>query len=196
MRQLYFLILIPSLCGLAFAQQLPEKLPLCASCHNLNGISKNPSWPNLAHQSPKYMAQQLKDYQSGKRVSAIMQTYAKLLADKDIDALSKYYANQALPKNITISKPSNSKGLALYKLGNYKKGIPACSACHGPKGLGNDPAKYPLIAFQNKSYLVQQLHAFKQKERNNDPAAIMQQISQRLCEQDIKDVIEYIESLG
>lgn len=194
MRQLYLLILISSLSHLAFAEQLPDKLPLCASCHNLNGISKDPSWPNLAHQSQQYMTKQLKDYKSGTRTSAIMQTYAKLLSDKDIEALSHYYSKQPLPKCID-TKP-NAKGQTLYKLGNYKQGIPACSACHGPKGLGNDPAKYPLIAFQHSTYLLQQLQAFKHKARQNDSAGVMQQISKRLSEQDMKDVVEYIESLN
>jgi cytochrome c553 len=196
MRQLYFLIFMLGLSNSGMTQPSPEKLALCASCHNSNGISKDNHWPNLAHQSQKYMSQQLKDYQSGQRVSAIMQAYAKLLSDKDIEQLSAYYASQPLPPAPLKRKSPNHQGLSLYKLGNYKQGIPACSACHGPKGLGNDPAKYPALALQNKAYLSQQLYAFKHKERKNDTAAIMQQISERLSEQDIKDVVDYIEDLS
>ncbi len=52
--------------------------------------------PNLAGQYPEVVIKQLQDYKSGKRGSAIMETLARHLSDRDITALAAYYAS--LPK--------------------------------------------------------------------------------------------------
>ena len=193
MRPLCLFILLQSLSSMLLANNLPEKLAICSSCHNINGVSSNPQWPNLAHQSKQYMVAQLKAYKSGQRNSAIMQAYAKMLSDDEILQLADYYAKQPRPQAQALI---SSKGEQLYRLGDYKRGIPACSACHGPKGYGNDPAKYPALAGQQSSYLLQQLQAFKAGQRTEDSAKIMQRISQRLTEQDMKYLVAYMQTLS
>ena len=37
-------------------------------------------------------------------------------------------------------------GEKLYRGGDKARGIPACMACHGPTGAGNEPAKFPALA--------------------------------------------------
>ena len=159
--------------------QAPEKLALCITCHGKDGIAIQKSWPNLNGQSAKYMLKQLQDYKSGRRISPLMQAYAKLLNDQDMLKLVQFYAN--LPAN-TSQKPD---ARSIYHQGNMQKRIPACSACHGPQGLGNDFAKFPKLAGQNQTYLIEQLKAFKKHQRQNDAYHIMQDISSRMSKKDM-----------
>lgn len=173
----------------------PVKLPLCASCHGMDGKSLQPIWPNLAGQSQKYMAEQLSLYKNKKRPSDIMQNFAALLTDKDIEELSAYYSQSPNRSPPVEKNPLQKAGENLYKLGDYKRKIPACSACHGPLGRGNDPAKYPGIAKQNREYFIQQLYAFKNHQRKTDPMSVMQDISARLSADDMQVLAEYIQTL-
>lgn len=68
-----------------------QKAASCAGCHGTAGVSNNPAWPNLAGQQKVYLAKQLRDFRSGKRVDALMTPMAKPLSDKDINNLAAYY---------------------------------------------------------------------------------------------------------
>lgn len=187
---LSFLVLFISLMGMSYSA--PNSLPLCQTCHGNDGFSSQNSWPHLAGQSSQYMYKQLMDMKNNNRTSPLMQPYAKLLSESEMISLSQYYAH--LPRH-SSSQPPHSRGEQLYLLGDAKLRVPACSACHGPSGLGNDAAKYPAIAQQNKLYLIQQLQAFKQHTRQNDPHHIMQDISERLSDEDIEALAQYLSLL-
>jgi len=164
----------------------PSKLALCISCHGKDGIALQKSWPNLNGQSQNYIFKQLNDYKFDKRISPIMQPYAKILTAKEMAELAQFYAT--LPSKTSITSQRNH----LYQNGNSKKRIPACSACHGPNGMGNDFAKFPKISGQNILYLKEQLRAFKNHSRNNDSYHIMQDIAARMSKKDIQNISHYL----
>ncbi len=68
------------------------KAKACAVCHGIDGIAKRPDAPNLAGQNDFYLAGQLRNYRSGKRIHAEMGIIAKDLSDQDIEDLVRYYA--------------------------------------------------------------------------------------------------------
>ena len=188
--KMLFLLFWSSLC----LAQVPEKLALCMTCHGKDGIATQSNWPNLQGQSKNYIIQQLKAYKKNTRVSPLMQPYAAMLDDKDMLALAEYYS-QLSSKNTSATK-INLLGEGLYKHGDFKKRLPACSACHGPHGLGNDPAKFPKLAQQNKLYIEEQLKAFRAKQRLGDAQSMMQDISSRLDDTDIKALSEYLHNMS
>lgn len=55
-------------------------------------------------------------------------------------------------------------GEALYHEGDAARALPACAACHGPKGNAA-VADYPKLAGQNLAYLDSQLRAFRSHAR-------------------------------
>ena len=65
----------------------------CAVCHGPQGISQLPNAPNLAGQPALYVAEQLKNYRSGKRPNEVMVVIAKPLSDQEIDDLAAWYAS-------------------------------------------------------------------------------------------------------
>lgn len=173
----------------------PEKAALCASCHGQQGISTNPQWPNIAGQHASYLIKQLNDYKNIKtRNVPIMTTIASQLNEVEMTELSNYYAKQPLAKGSTPEQYVK-RGEQLYRGGDLDKHIAACIACHGPKGIGNAQAKFPLLSGQNQAYTLLQLQAFKNKKRTNDLNSIMQDISQRMSEEDMKAVSYYIQGL-
>jgi cytochrome c553 len=79
-------------------QKLDEKvsaiLPLCASCHGIDGISSVGLYPNLAGQQPEYLAKQLHDFKTGRRQDPVMRPIAEPLDDATIGVLSRYFSTQ------------------------------------------------------------------------------------------------------
>jgi cytochrome c553 len=72
----------------------PEKVVVCAACHQENGASKDGSYPNLAGQYANYIEHSLKAYRSGERKNAIMSAQAANLSDADIKQLALWYSTQ------------------------------------------------------------------------------------------------------
>jgi cytochrome c553 len=60
------------------------------------GMAMQPGVPHLAGQPQMYVAEQLKNYRSGKRPHEVMAVIAKTLTDADIEALSHWYAAIAI----------------------------------------------------------------------------------------------------
>ena len=65
----------------------------CAVCHGAQGVATLPNAPNLAGQPQIYLAEQLRNYRSGKRTHEVMSVIAKPLTDLEIDNLSAWYAS-------------------------------------------------------------------------------------------------------
>lgn len=68
-----------------------QKAGACVACHGENGISVQPNAPHLAGQPAVYVADQLRQFRSGKRQSEVMAVIAKPLSDRDIDDLAAWY---------------------------------------------------------------------------------------------------------
>ena len=66
---------------------------VCAVCHGVDGIGKNPDVPNLAGESQQYIQKQLKAFRSGGRQHEQMSIIAKDLTDKDIANLADWFAS-------------------------------------------------------------------------------------------------------
>ena len=86
----------------------------------------------------------------------------------------------------TVDEDKVELGRKLYYAGNLEKGVPACSACHSPKGLGNGPAAYPLLSGQQPEYVAKALKDYRSGARiNQDPSKIMAAIAYKLDDDEI-----------
>ncbi len=83
------------------------------------------------------------------------------------------------------------QGANIVAQGN-DQGAPACSACHGADGAGNGPAGYPRLAGLDAGYLVRQLKAYKDGQRDQ---AIMKPIGAALTESQMRAVATYFSKL-
>ncbi|MFY7698349.1 MAG: c-type cytochrome [Legionella sp.] len=198
MKKKLFILVLGYTLSLDVAAQEPSKEKLvatCVACHGMQGISSNPQWPNLASQHANYLAKQLRNFkETDVRPSDIMRSIAAELNEQDIINIALYYSLLPIP-SAQRPQPRSKRGEELYRNGDFKQHIPACIACHGPRGTGNKQAGFPLLSGQHSEYTVLQLTAFKLKRRNNDIHGIMRDISKRMTKDDMVAVAEYIATL-
>jgi cytochrome c553 len=176
------------------AQNGATKAQVCQACHGANGNSANPEWPSLAGLGADYIAEQLQNFKDGKRVNAIMQPMAAPLSTQDMQDLGAYF--DTLANTGLEADPSYwQAGEALYRGGDKARGIPACMACHGPTGAGNEPAKFPALHGQHSVYIAKQLSAYADGSRPPGPGGIMPVIAKRLSPDDMRNLASYIQGL-
>ncbi|MGL5045163.1 MAG: c-type cytochrome, partial [Plesiomonas sp.] len=92
-------------------------------------------------------------------------------------------------------KDSVELGKQLYMAGDKQRGIPACVACHGPRGNGTDLSGFPKISGQHADYIIAQLNAFRAGQRQNDPNSMMRQIAASLTDKEISALAGYLGGL-
>ena len=176
------------------AENGATKAVVCQACHGANGNSVNPEWPSLAGLGADYIAEQLKNFKEMKRNNPIMMPNAAALSPDDMADLGAYFGS--LANTGLEADPSYwQAGEKLYRSGDKARGIPACMACHGPTGLGNEPAKFPALRGQHSVYVVKQLNDYASGTRTTGPNGIMPTISKRLTADDMRNLASYLQGL-
>ncbi len=188
----------------------------CAACHAADGNSATPMFPKLAGLGDKYLLKQLRDIQNAgangdsRKPSRRINEMAGLLdakTDQELADLAAFYASQAMvlsgAKAIEVQVNSGELvdglklGAKVYRAGNLETGVPACSGCHSPRGLGNSPAGYPRLSGQHADYIEMQLQAFRGGKRNNDgDSMVMRQVAANMSDAEIKAVANFIAGLN
>ena len=172
-----------------------SKAALCTSCHGPAGNSVNPEWPKLAGQHAAYTAKQVRDFMAGAtRSNALMAPMIAGLSDQDIEDIAAYYALQSSTGGF-VSEELHALGERIYRGGNMESGVPACIACHGPRGTGNGPAGFPRLAGQHAVYTAKQLEDWRIGDRANDPSGMMADAVRYLTPTEAMAVSEYIAGL-
>lgn len=165
---------------------------VCIACHTADGSRGTPANPILAGQHPEYLVKQLEQFKKGERKNAIMQGMAATLSPDDMRNVAAFYAGKQAKPGFAKQKALVATGEKIYRGGIAAKGVPACSACHGPAGSGI-PAQYPRLNGQHADYTEAQLTAFRSGARANN--AQMMAIASRLSDTEIKAVSDYIAGL-
>jgi cytochrome c553 len=173
-----------------------SKLNRCVTCHTSSGNSIVPIWPKLAEQHSDYLIKQLFDFKKGKNGSRFdpnMFAMLQGLSDTELYELADYFSKQVLEKTkgkIDIDKFEYGKSIYFY--GDKLNNVTGCFGCHGVDGYGNKLAKFPLLKWQHRDYLVLQMKKFKSGDRSNDLNGIMQDIASVMSDDQINAVAEYI----
>ncbi|MEZ2417102.1 cytochrome c [Luteibacter sp. RCC_6_2] len=172
------------------------KAAACGACHGIDGNSSDPQYPRLAGQSEQYIAAQLADFKSGKRMNPIMVGFAQPLSEQDMHDIGAYFAGKASLPGVA-DQALVEQGQTLYRQGDVDRGVPACMACHGPDGRGNPGAHYPQLTSQHAKYIEARLKGWHDGGTPNDGphTKIMVSIAQKLDDKDIAAVASYIEGL-
>ena len=171
---------------------------LCAACHASDGNSVIPANPILAGQHYTYLKNQLNYFQvkqgedKAKRENAVMLGIASGLSSDDIDNLAAYYSQQKIKPSYASNLELAKVGEVVYKAGDDSRGIPSCSSCHGPRGLGV-PGQFPRVSGQHATYTASTLKSYKNGSRANNKQ--MMAISSRLTEAQINALAEYLAGL-
>lgn len=170
----------------------------CASCHGVDGNSRNSYIPRLDTLSLPYIQTALEAYADGRRQSGVMQQAASLFDGPTLQQLAERMA--ALP---TVDAPIDTdpdpalveKGAALASARGPKDDVAACTACHGPWPSERSPL-FPPLAGQGVSYLATQLNLWRDEKRGGGPKAdLMRKAAEWLEDDDVEALAAYYASL-
>jgi len=181
----------PAVPAVTLAQQV------CSNCHGMTGSAVSPNFPNLAAQTQPYLVSQLSGFQSHSRRDPAGFEYmwglSRHLTSEQIAGLAAYYAGQS-PTVQPIEGDSRGieAGKLIFASGVADKGVPACTACHGPEAKGNEG--FPRLAGQHADYLVKQLGIFQRTDERPE-GSIMKTVAHDLTQQNIQDVAAYLQAM-
>ncbi|HSG88250.1 MAG TPA: c-type cytochrome [Pseudomonadales bacterium] len=172
-----------------------SKAIVCSACHGQEGQAILPAYPNLGGQHYSYLLDQMKKFRSGERYAVLMAGQVDNLGDEDLADIAAYYA--AKPKVVGEADGALELGARIYQAGLDDKGVPACIACHSPRGLGNGPAKFPMLSGQHSEYVALQLKAYRDGERKTDESVgqMMRGVAANLNDREIEAVSAYVRGL-
>lgn len=179
----------------------------CAACHGKTGNSTAPTFPNLAGNGQKYLAKQLRDIKAKRREITEMTGLLDNNSDQDLQDMAAYYASQdaaltgAKDSEVRLNSGEITSALKLgkkiYRGGNIKTNVPACTGCHSPTGSGNNPAVYPRLSGQHADYIAKQLYDFRAGKRVNDgDSQVMREVAANMSDAEIEAVANFIAGLN
>ena len=174
-----------------------QNAAVCAGCHGQGGAKPVMGvYPKLSGLGEKYLYRQLVAIKSKERNIPEMTGILDNMSDQDLQDLAAYFDSQEMV--VSQADPDLvDQGSASYRGGNMATGVPACAGCHNPQGNGNAPAGYPALGGQNAEYLIKQLKAYRDGDRNNGAnAAIMMDVAAKLTDAEIEAVSSYISGLN
>jgi cytochrome c553 len=165
-------------------------LQVCAACHGEQGLSVAPEIPHLAGQSGAAIYKQLHDYRTGSRTHQLMTDIAKALEESATADVAAYYTAQPKrnPNPATLAE-SPDPIVRLVELGDPRRNIPPCAACHRPGSGG--PIETPNLSEQAREYIVLQLKMYASGERRNDVYGRMRTIAAKLTPTEMDGLAAY-----
>jgi cytochrome c553 len=177
---------------------LQAKLEYCKTCHGLQGQGYMGYFPmpRLAGQQPDYIEAQLRAFIERRRTNPIMFNVAHVLSPSMLTALATHFKNLDPKPFGGAPKGPLSEGKTIFQEGLPEANVPACSACHGMEGKGQN--EIPRLAGQLYAYTVGQLTGWK-KERGQgsavDTSAIMAPTAHNLTRSQVEAVAAYVSYL-
>lgn len=177
-----------------------SKTAVCAACHGPDGNSMVPTFPKLAGQNEKYLYDQLVKIRDGGRPIPTMAGQLDAMSDQDLLNVAAYYAAQ--PATGGQADPALVElGQQVYRGGIAARNVPACTACHAPRGEGNAPAGFPRLAGQHAEYTALQLQMYRKGFEDetgrltDGDTKIMRTIAFQLSDKEIQALSSYLAGL-
>lgn len=178
----------------------------CQGCHGGAGLGMDAMGaPRLANIGQVYIAKQLTDFANGLRTPAgmgvVMVGIAQALSVKDRRDVAAYLDSLAYEVESSDLQALAAEGTKvgqaelgkLIVVKGIKGKVPACQDCHGFNGRA---PHIPAINQQKYVYLINQMMAWKDGSRANDPmvnkVGIMRGIAKKLTEDEIANISAYL----
>ncbi|WP_298011300.1 cytochrome c4 [uncultured Aquabacterium sp.] len=173
----------------------------CIECHGADGQGQGHSngpegkFARLAGQQAAYIVKQIQDFRSGARKHDQMAIMARSITDEDAADIAAYFAS--LPSMRGDARDVSELGRRLYEQGDSVRGVPACAACHGPRGEGQRAQPLsPVLGGQEWRYLDQQLRNWRSGDRRNSPGGVMSDAIRPLTDTEIEALASHLSGLS
>ena len=177
---------------------LEAKLLYCKTCHGLQaqGYRGYFPMPRLAGQQPQYIENQLRAFIERRRANRIMANVARVLTPSMVSGLAANFEHLDPPPIGGAPRHSLAQGKEIFENGLPESNVPACSACHGAEGKGQN--EIPRLAGQLYEYTVAQLSGWSKVRGQGtavDTSAIMAPTAHNLTHPQIEAVVAYVSTL-
>ena len=168
----------------------------CTACHGEHGASSSGLYPTLAGMDAAVIYKQLDDFRAGKRSWGAMNGIAQALSPRASrrcgGVLCQPYHGLASAGN-QRSQNRDPPGQDMHAArlafdGDPSRGIPPCTACHGPNEIKLGAS---LLKGQQPAYIERQLAAFAQGMRQNDIDQRMRTIASQLTPLEMHTLAEF-----
>ena len=171
---------------IANAQNIEEKVQICASCHGDDGKPIDKTIPAIWGQQQGYIYIQLRDFKRGDRRNDIMQPIASSMEREDMLAIAEYFSKKPWPD---LGQPRAPKEIANRALrANNSIG---CTGCHLDQFQGDGTV--PRLAGMSRDYLTKSMEDFRTRARGNNPG--MSDLMLATAPEDIAALAEYLSGL-
>jgi cytochrome c553 len=177
---------------------IARRVQACTLCHGPEGrATASGYFPRIAGKPAGYLHQQLLNFRDGRRDQAAMVWLVQHLSDDYLREMADWFAAQNLPypppQASALPPQQRARGEALVRQGDPARGIPACTACHGARMTGVQPAIPGLLGLP-RDYLIGQLGAWRVGERRAVAPDCMAAIARRLAPEDVAAVADVLAS--
>lgn len=175
---------------LAVLPEYPEPPPavaVCMKCHASGDTAMPQIYPKLAGQHADYIVRQIHDFQAGRRKDPVMSPIAGNLDQQSLKTIAAYFSQQAVVSVKTQGARTGGRGHELY-------GLHRCYLCHH-SAIPHEESRLPrgpVIAGQNRDYLVKAMQDIKSGKRPADVFELMHRSLDEVTVADIKAMADYI----
>jgi cytochrome c553 len=182
------------------AQPVPDTLAqramACTGCHGKEGrAAPDGYYPRLAGKPAGYLYNQLLNFRDGRRDYGLMSELIAPLSDAYLKDLAGHFASLDLPypppQPPKLPAPELARAEALIRTGDATRKLPACTACHGERLTGAQPAVPGLLGL-SRDYLNGQLGAWRSGQRRAQAPDCMQHIAKALTTAEINALTHYL----
>ena len=170
----------------AVAQNIAEKVEVCAGCHGQDGKPIDGKTPVIWGQQLGYIYVQLRDFKRGDRKNEIMQPIASSLEKDDMLAIAEYFSKKPWPN---LGQPRSPKDVSERALSANRS--VGCTGCHLDQFQGDGTV--PRLAGQTRDYLTKTIADFRTRARGNNPG--MTDLMLATAPDDLAALSEYLSGL-
>jgi len=170
----------------ALAQNLAEKVEVCASCHGQDGKPVDKAIPIIWGQQAGYIYIQLRDFKRGDRKNEIMQPIVASFGKAEMLAIAEYFAQKPWPN---LGQRRSAKDIARRAL--IAEHSVGCTGCHLEEFQG--AGTVPRLAGQSQQYLAKTIDDFRTRARANNPG--MTDLMRATSLDDLAALTEYLAGL-
>jgi cytochrome c553 len=177
----------------ALGQVGQSTLDACMVCHSTREMQRGPV---LDGQPEWYLAEQLRNFKSGRRGKNLANragtlmgaAMAKVETEAQLAALARYFASLKPKPFIRVIRGDIAIGRAHYAT--------RCASCHGASGEGKPEIESPPVNVQEDWFLLDQLRKYANDQRGVHPSdaggLMMKAAAAALSQDDLRHVVAYI----
>lgn len=202
-------ILLAMISGLASAAEpassgipdtLEERVKPCIICHrDADLIDRDAYFPRIAGKPAGYLYNQLRNFRDGRRYYQPMAILLENMSDEYMREIADYFASQpyTYPQPVVpaLTSAETKSVETLVHSGDPERDLPACSACHGEKLMGVQPAIPGLLGLPH-AYLAAQFGGWRNGGimRGQIPDC-MSEIAKKLTQEEVNALVLWLPGL-